>query len=405
MPTHLHATGHLKLYWISPRDVRKNRADPVRVMLDCSGFARLGVDVTLVTPHVHRPEWPVARSEIWRQYGLAERFRIVELPTFYTDRSNPRVVRVQKLVAGMLFALALAAVSLVRREVRLFVVHCQSTSLPLLLLGRAFPLLRWRTFLVLGGFHEPKRHERWLVRNCTGFLAGNAHLRDSVIEHYGVDPARVWLQSPYSYLEAFDDAPTEPACVQPARFPLVGYVGKVGYPPHDDIELLIETARLLPHARFMLVGGNGTSERLYARRAAELGATNIAWVGFKPLPELLPLIRQADVLVAYYPSSDPMAARNRIPAKFALYRCAGKPIVAPDYPGIREVLGDDEAFFVPPDRPDQLARRIEAILSDPAGAEQKGKRALENARRDSLTRYCSEVLEFMTRDPVGRAGS
>lgn len=398
------------MYWISPRDARKNRADAVRAMFDCAGFATLGIDVTLVTPHVRRPEYPVAKSEVWRQYGLRPLFRICELPTWFTDRSSERVVRLQKLLAGTAFALALAARSLIDRRVRFFVVHCPATSAPFVFLARAVPALGWHCFLTLGAFVEPREVERRMAQACDGVLAGNDHIYTGFVDYYGVAPERVFRQWPYSYLEILDETLEEPPPVPDDR-PRVVYVGKIGYPPHEEIQLLVETARLMPELRFVFVGGNGESEAAWVSRAEQLGV-DATWLGFQPLPRLLPLVRSAAALVSYYPSSDSLVDRNRIPAKFALYRCAGKPIVAADFPGIREVLGEDEAWFVPPDRPHDLAATLRRALTEPAAAAAKGAAALEHARRRNVTRYCADALAFMrtvaalpyTRAPVDGDG-
>ena len=48
-----------KLYYISARDVRKNRSDAVHNMLTCDSFAKLGLDVELVAPFVKRKEYNV----------------------------------------------------------------------------------------------------------------------------------------------------------------------------------------------------------------------------------------------------------------------------------------------------------------------------------------------------------
>jgi glycosyltransferase involved in cell wall biosynthesis len=53
------------------------------------------------------------------------------------------------------------------------------------------------------------------------------------------------------------------------------------------------------------------------------------------------------------------------------------PIVASDLPAVREVVGDDTALLVPPDRPDALAAAVAAVVADPAGAARRTGRARE----------------------------
>lgn len=396
----------VKLYHICPRDVRKNRADAVRAMYDCAGYARIGSDVTIVAPRVHRPEYQVSRGEIWRQYGLrANSFRIIELPTFYRDERSPetwryrQTVRIQKVIAGTLLALALALTSLVRREPRLFIIHCPAAGFPFVLLAR-LRLLKWKCFYTPGGWTGPQRIHRLLTSGSAGVLAGNSFIQQGVLDAYKVDPDRVFLQFPYTYLELLEPHDSSALLSLPNDdTSLITYVGKIGYPPHDEIDLLLEAAAQLPAHRFVFVGGNGKSEQTYKALCGERGIRNTVWLGFQPLPDLLPLVRRSDVLVSYYSSTDSLAARSRIPAKFALYRCAGRPIVAADFPGMRDVLHADEAWFAPPDQPQELARTIEHVLASPEEAKRKSEIALARASESSVTRYCKEALEFMMRTP------
>ena len=77
-----------KIYYISPRDMRKNRADAVHIMLTCDGFTKQGIIVELITPYVKRAEYKVAKSKIFDLYGLNESFSINELPTMINEYSS-----------------------------------------------------------------------------------------------------------------------------------------------------------------------------------------------------------------------------------------------------------------------------------------------------------------------------
>lgn len=394
--------------------MRKNRADPVKIMLESNAFAQLGLDVRLITPFVYRPEYPVKKKHIWRQYGLAPSFRILELPTFYRDKDTQStrfanmLVRCQKAFWFGVHALGLAARTLIRREPILILSQCYTGIIPYILLRKLLPL-PWNIYFLAVVFLERGRLEAFIARNVSGVLAINHHIRRAFIEVYGIAPDRVYRPVPYSYLEIMqtldrDTAASErPSFAFPEDRKIVGYIGKLGYPPHEEIDLILEAASRLPQYGFALIGGNGESEKEYERLCREKGIENTLFLGFRPLLDLYHFCRRVDLLVSYYPSSDPLAANNRVPAKLSIYTCARKPIIVAGFPGIREVLDDCEAFLIPPDQPERLAATIERVLGNPELAEQKAARAMHRAETHSISNYCHGALSFMLGQMKGGA--
>jgi glycosyltransferase involved in cell wall biosynthesis len=58
---------------------------------------------------------------------------------------------------------------------------------------------------------------------------------------------------------------------------------------------------------------------------------------------------------------------------------AGRPIVATDVGGVRDLTGDEAALLVAPDDPDALAASIVKVLDDPGLASRMGKAAASQA--------------------------
>ena len=79
------------------------------------------------------------------------------------------------------------------------------------------------------------------------------------------------------------------------------------------------------------------------------------------------------------------------------------PIVASDLPAVREVVGDDAALLVPPDRPDALAAAVAAVLADPAGAARRAARARERFLATfTIDRVADGMAGFYGRALAGR---
>jgi glycosyltransferase involved in cell wall biosynthesis len=80
------------------------------------------------------------------------------------------------------------------------------------------------------------------------------------------------------------------------------------------------------------------------------------------------------------------------------------PIVASDLPAVREVVGDDAALLVPPDRPDALAAAVTAVLADPDGAARRAARARERFLATfTIDRVADGMAGFYRRALAGRA--
>jgi glycosyltransferase involved in cell wall biosynthesis len=80
------------------------------------------------------------------------------------------------------------------------------------------------------------------------------------------------------------------------------------------------------------------------------------------------------------------------------------PIVASDLPAVREVVGDDAALLVPPDRPDALAAAVTAVLADPDGAARRAARARERFQATfTIDRVADGMAGFYRRALAGRA--
>ena len=74
--------------------------------------------------------------------------------------------------------------------------------------------------------------------------------------------------------------------------------------------------------------------------------------------------------------------RTVLPMKVFSYMAAGRPIVAPDLPDIREVLANGQtALLVPPDDTNAAVAAVRGLLQDSARADRMGSAAREASRR------------------------
>jgi glycosyltransferase involved in cell wall biosynthesis len=127
---------------------------------------------------------------------------------------------------------------------------------------------------------------------------------------------------------------------------------------------------------FLLVVGEGPDEATFRQEADRLRiADSVIWKG-RVEPEALP---------QYYHAMDVLATPSYwegfgLTAAEAM--AAGKPVVATDVPGLREVVEDGgTGFLIPVGDPETLAAKLRHLLSHDAARTALGRRGLERVRR------------------------
>ncbi|HET7585756.1 MAG TPA: glycosyltransferase family 4 protein [Gemmatimonadaceae bacterium] len=142
----------------------------------------------------------------------------------------------------------------------------------------------------------------------------------------------------------------------------IGWVGRLS--AEKGLDVLLDALTLLPLGSVQLsVIGTGSDEPSLRQRAAELGlAPHISWHG--NVFQAGSLFRAFDLFV--------LSSRTEgTPIVLLEAMAAGVPIVATTVGGVPDVVGEEEAFLVPPVQPAALAAAIERALSSPAERERR----------------------------------
>jgi glycosyltransferase involved in cell wall biosynthesis len=163
--------------------------------------------------------------------------------------------------------------------------------------------------------------------------------------------------------------------------PLVGNVARLA--PQKDHRTLVEAARLVPEADFVVAGDGELREEL--ERQAE--GSNVRFLGARDdVPELL-----ASFDVFAFPSLFEGLCLAVIEAQ-----AAGVPVVATPVGGIRETVVDGETgLLVPTRNPAALAAAIRRLLEDRPAAEAMAAEARRRVReRFSVERMVAETLRL-----------
>lgn len=209
------------------------------------------------------------------------------------------------------------------------------------------------------------RAERWAVRNAAMVLTISDSMADFVKridpkKNIGIAPD-VPLPLPAGGMDKDRALVEMPPEARGKR--IVLYTGSLaGY---QGLDLLIEAARDMPEALFVIVGGD---EKGISRLKKIPGVGNTVFMGKKPAEEVPHYLAAADVLVS------PRRSGVNPPYKIYTYMQAGIPIVATDIPAHTTVLDKSMAELVPV-TPEGLAAGIGRVFAEPVVARERAERA------------------------------
>lgn len=177
----------------------------------------------------------------------------------------------------------------------------------------------------------------------------------------------------------------------PLDRPIVLLVGRIV--PHKGVEHLIEAARYVPNAEFLIVG-EGSSLEAMKRLTREMEvAQHVRFLGRVSQEDLPKVYAACDVFAL------PSVSRLEAFGIVALEAMAtGKPVVVADIPGVREVIEDGrEGLLADPVNPQDLAEKIRRLLADSALCRQMGRRGREKVVSSFNIKRIADQVETLYR--------
>lgn len=168
--------------------------------------------------------------------------------------------------------------------------------------------------------------------------------------------------------------------------PIIGFFGAFEY--FMDFDLVLEAARRLAQATFLLVGGGRQLDRVRSR-ASKMNLENVVFTG--PVPYWEGLNHVAAMDVCLIPFRKCSVADNALPLKLFQYAGLKKPIVSTP---TREVIRVAQSFVTFVDGVEQMVSAIESIVSHP---EAYRERILEGYRLVTETYNWDVVAESFIR--------
>lgn len=377
----------MKIAYVFDRPLPARETDSEQAMQTIAAFARQGAHVTLVLPA--RGSLPSAR-ELASHYQVAGDFEVQRAPTpfsqFELGRKWWHAVRAHELPAvidaDVVYTRNFPTLLALAEGKRLFAYETYRPwhdQFPVLgpLFRRAMAAPRFLGAIL----HSQFAHDR--------YRALGVDERRLLVAHNGHDPARF-------------ASPAQPAELRrelglPLDRKLVVYAGHVNLT--KGLDTMLRMARRLPDVSFVLVGseGKGVIERL-----ARL-TRNVSVVPWQPFDVVARYLMAADVLLQP-PSRVPLklVGNTVLPMKLFSYLAAGRPIVAPDLPDMRELLEHERnALLVPAGDDDAAVGALQRVLGEPGLAERLSEAARQTSRGLTWDARAARILSFLERRRAG----
>ena len=203
------------------------------------------------------------------------------------------------------------------------------------------------------------------------------------VEHDGFEPAR------------FADLPTQTVAREALGLSgdaaVVVYTG--GLLAWKGVELLVDAARGLPDATFVIAGGMDADVARLREHAR--GVDNVRIDGFQAPERVALYLAAADVGVVPNRSQPAISSRYTSPLKLFEMMACGLPMVLSDLPSLREILDEEHAEFVAADDAEALRAGLERLLGDEQRRARMSAGLRERSAQHTWDARARRLLEWM----------
>ncbi len=198
-------------------------------------------------------------------------------------------------------------------------------------------------------------------------------------------------------LEAFAPPERLPPSPYPAgERPRAVYAGHLY--DHKGIPEILEAAAQAPEVDFHLVGGTPEDLERVGARIAQRGLANCHLHGMQPSRDVPRWLWHADVLLLPPPEGES-------PLKLAEYLAAGRPVVAADQPGLRDLVSEREAFWARAGHGAALAAAVREVLARPGDAAARAAAGQAKAQAWAYPRRARRMLALWDAALAGSEGA
>lgn len=236
-------------------------------------------------------------------------------------------------------------------------------------------------------------------KRVRGVIAATNPLRTEIMRDYAVSREKILYAPCGVNFERFgiDTSQVEARTTLglPQDVKIILYVGHLF--PVKGVDVLFDAHQFLNEKEIIyFVGGTDEDIERFKHTWRDAGSPkNIVIVGRKSHGDIPLWLRAADILSIPNTAKEAAGAIESSPSKLIEYMASGRPIVASDVPGIRDVLSEEMGYFVEPDSAKAIADMVREVFASPGDAELRAIRAREAAKKLSWSGRAKSITAFM----------
>lgn len=218
--------------------------------------------------------------------------------------------------------------------------------------------------------------EKKVFRSADVIITISRHFKKLILSHGGINPETVMVLPNAIDPKRFDPAKTGSDIKQMLGIRNRYIIGVVGaFVPWHGLDFLVQSlhATMKEYDSHLLLVGDGPIRDSINRMVHELGLTyHVTITGFVK-PKVVP-----DYIAAMDICLMPNSNKHGCPIKILEYMAMGKPVIAPKYEPIEEIITNDvTGVLFPPLNSDELKTSVIRLLADKNLRQQLGDNARE----------------------------
>ncbi len=373
----------MRIKYVANVRIPTPRAQGYAIMKMCSEFSKAGCEVELLVPN--RKNTESIEKNPFDFYGIEGNFRIKKVPSPDFLGRTMKFGKIFYWLDAILFFFGVRFFIKLKKDDVLYT----RDFLTLLFFSR-----RRKIFLEVHDIPSSRFLFHKLIKKPKGFFVLNENIKKILVE-MGVSENKILISPSGVEISDFnikiDRNEARKKINLPADRNIIMYTGHLY--SWKGVEVLAETARLMPEKLFVFVGGVEPEISLF--KAKHDAFKNIIIKPFIERKQIPFYLKSADVLVLPNLANEKISSDYTSPLKMFEYMASKRPIIASDLPSVRQILTDESAFFVSPNNPDLLAGVIKKIFSDSSASDRKVASAWNDVQRYTWKARTELIVDFI----------
>ena len=389
----------MKIIYIANARIPTEKAHGLQIMKMCETFALAGVDLELILPSRLNTE-EFKKIDPFVHYKIKKNFRITIIkvidPIFLINWPAGIYIKFQ----SFFFSLGLFFYLLFKKDKKNCIFYTRDEYL--------LPIIQFFSKQVIWECHVLSRTSNFyskFIRNLFYLIVLTKKLKDNLIE-FDIDEKKILVSPDAVDLDVFDLDISQNEARRKLNLPnnkiILGYTGSFKTKGMDKgLTDILKALKIIISKRqdviFVAIGGNTEDIKYYQLVAKNEGVlSSVIFLPPVSQNQLAIYQKSFNLLLMPFPHNRHYAYFMS-PLKMFEYMAAKKPIITSNLPSIREILDDNDAFFIEPDNPISLANGTIFCLNNRDFCDKISQRAFIKVKNYTWQQRAQKIIDFISK--------